>query len=74
MDGVSFLRSLRKEEKYKDIPVLALTAHDESEVVEQMIQLGITDYILKPIDPKVTFKRLKSAIDRINNSKKDLQD
>ena len=74
MDGVSFLRNLRKEEKFQDIPVLVLTAHDESEIVEQIIRLGITDYILKPIDPKVTFKRLKSAIDRINNSKKDLQD
>ncbi len=69
MDGVSFLQNIRKEDKYKDIPVLVITANDESEIVEQMIQLGITDYILKPIDPDVTFKRIKTAVDRISNKK-----
>jgi two-component system, chemotaxis family, chemotaxis protein CheY len=69
MDGVSFLRNIRNEEKYKDIPVLVITANDESEIVEEMIQLGITDYILKPIDPEVTFQRIKTAIDRMKNKK-----
>ncbi len=72
MDGLSFLRNLRKEEKYKDIQVLVITATDESDIVQQMIQLGISDYILKPIDPELTFNRIKAAIDRINNKNTDM--
>ncbi|MFZ0453935.1 MAG: response regulator [Ignavibacteriaceae bacterium] len=67
MDGLSFLRNLRKEEKYKDIQILVITANDESDVVQEMIQMGISDYILKPIDPELTIKRIKIAIDRIND-------
>ena len=67
MDGLSFLKNLRKEEKYKDIQILVITANDESDIVQQMIKLGISDYILKPIDPELTFQRIKAAIDRINN-------
>jgi len=73
MDGVNFLRNLRKEEKYNDIQVLVITANDESEIVEQMIQMGISDYILKPIDPVTTLKRIKTAVDRINNNNAGLQ-
>ena len=69
MDGVSFLRNIRNEEKYKDILVLVITANDESEIVEQMNQLGVTDYTLKPIDPEITFQRIKAAICRMNNKK-----
>ncbi|MEJ2613867.1 MAG: response regulator [Ignavibacteriaceae bacterium] len=67
MDGLSFLRNLRKEEKYKNIQILVITANDESEIVREMIKLGISDYILKPIDTELTFQRIKAAIDRINN-------
>ena len=67
MDGLSFLKNLRKEEKYKDIQILVITANDESDIVQEMIKLGISDYILKPIDPELTFQRIKAAIDRINN-------
>jgi CheY-like chemotaxis protein len=67
MDGLSFLRNLRKEEKNKNIQILVITANDESDIVQEMIKLGISDYILKPIDSELTFQRIKAAIDRINN-------
>ncbi len=65
MDGLNFLRNLRKDEKFKNIPVLVITTSDDSEIVEQMIELGITDYILKPIDPQLTAQRIKKAVDEI---------
>lgn len=73
MDGITFLKNLRKEEKYNDIQVLVITASDDSDIVEQMIQMGISDYVLKPIDPVLTFKRIQNAIDRINKKKNNLQ-
>lgn len=68
MDGLSFLRTLRKEEKYNDIQILVVTANDDSDVVREMIQMGISDYILKPIDTELTIKRIKIVIDRINGN------
>ena len=67
MDGIEFLQILRKDEKYKDILILVITANDDSDLVAKMIKLGISDYILKPIDPELTIKRIKIAIDRIKN-------
>jgi len=71
MDGLNFLRNLRKEEKYNDIQILVVTANDDSDVVREMIQMGISDYILKPIDTELTIKRIKTAIDRINSRNPD---
>ncbi len=36
-----------------------------------MIELGISDYILKPIDPELTFQRIKNAVDIIKSKDTD---
>lgn len=54
MDGVETLAQLRQiDEYYKSVPVIALTGHYSPTAREEYISLGFTDYLEKPIVPKV---------------------
>ncbi|MHB1688436.1 MAG: response regulator [Ignavibacteriaceae bacterium] len=66
MDGIEFLRTIRKEERYKNIPVLILSANNERDIIGKMIGLGITDYILKPIQVEYTYDRIQKALGTLN--------
>lgn len=52
MDGVEAMHRIKEMEhgRYRNIPVIALTANAISGVREQMISEGFTDYLAKPID------------------------
>jgi two-component system sensor histidine kinase/response regulator len=50
MDGFEFYRTLRKHEKWTEIPFIFLTARDQIEDLEQGYSLGAEDYLVKPLD------------------------
>ena len=62
MNGREFLRKLRESNKFEDISILVLSASSSKEMVSEMIQLGVKDYILKSMDPDTTYQRIKLAI------------
>src|SRR5690606_22285521 len=47
LDGLGFLKVLRSNIQYQDIPVILLTAVAERDYVLQAAQLGARDYLLK---------------------------
>lgn len=47
MDGLTFLRALRADHRYKNLPVILLTAISEKQHVLEAAKLGIQDYLLK---------------------------
>ena len=51
MDGVEAMQHIKEMDdgKYRDIPIVALTANAIAGVKQQMIEAGFTDYIAKPI-------------------------
>ena len=49
MDGYEAIRRLRKLDKRKDIPVIAVTAKAMKEDKELFLKAGATDYITKPL-------------------------
>ena len=51
MDGIAFLHELKKHASLLVIPVIMLTAVDDSTEVVQAIEAGATDYLTKPVDP-----------------------
>ncbi len=65
MSGIEFLHKLRDIEKFKKVPVLVISANNERNTIKEMIDLGIIDYILKPIEAEATFKRIQNVIDMI---------
>ncbi|MEK6757152.1 MAG: response regulator [Bacteroidota bacterium] len=49
MDGIEVLSRLRSNERLRDIPVVALTAHAVSGDRERFLEAGFNDYVAKPI-------------------------
>jgi two-component system chemotaxis response regulator CheY len=64
MSGLEFVRLLRAEHEpvRKDVPVLIVTGHSESENVKQAISLGIHGFVVKPISPQVVKSRMLAAL------------
>ena len=61
MDGVEVLRRMRAQDRMKELPVIALTAHASAAEKERFIAAGFSDYVTKPI---VDEKILLNAIAR----------
>ncbi|MBP6993945.1 response regulator [Candidatus Woesebacteria bacterium] len=58
-DGVSVLQELRRNTKWKSIPVIVVTNLDQKEDIKKCQDLGISDYIMKN---KMSLERLHDKI------------
>jgi len=61
LDGFSSCREIRK---YKDIPVIMLSARGEEYDKIHGFELGIDDYVVKPFSPKELMMRINVVITR----------
>src|SRR5207344_1526951 len=57
-DGITATRLLRADGRFKDLPILAMTAHALVEERERCLASGMNDHVTKPIDPDVLFAAL----------------
>lgn len=64
MDGFDLINYLKTLENTKDIPIILVSAiHDKSEFIKRGYDLGVVDYITKPIDDEIFVSKLKVYID-----------
>lgn len=69
MDGYETLRRIRLAPHSAQLPVVMVSAIDESESVVRCLELGADDYLPKPFNPVVLQARIESSL-----AKKRLQD
>jgi two-component system sensor histidine kinase/response regulator len=58
MDGLTATKEIRKEERFKDLPVIAMTANVMQGDRDRCIAAGMNDHIGKPIEPEDLWKTL----------------
>ncbi|MFZ6029728.1 MAG: response regulator, partial [Chloroflexota bacterium] len=59
MDGYEFIQALRQQPRFRNIPIIALTAKAMKGDREKCIDAGANDYLSKPIDPERLFSLLR---------------
>jgi len=72
MNGFEAIEIMKKTPRYKDIPVIFLTAKDDEDSASKGLELGAAEYITKPIFGTLLFKRIKNVL-LIEQQKKELQ-
>ena len=64
LEGTEVVRLIRSQYSASELPVIMVTAKNESEDLAGSLKLGANDYITKPIDFEVTWARVQSQLER----------
>jgi DNA-binding response OmpR family regulator len=70
-DGFSLAKEIRM--KYKDVPIIFLTAKSMKEDTIHGFKVGADDYITKPFSMEELLMRMKAILRRINKQEPDIQ-
>ena len=64
MDGPAFVRMVRSPETFPlpDIPIIMLTGHGERAKVIEAVEIGINEFLLKPVSTKSLRDRLAAVL------------
>lgn len=68
MDGIALIEALQQVPALAAIPVVMMTAAREQGPVHRAIELGVTDYLLKPLQADRVADRLRSVVDRVTRA------
>lgn len=64
MNGIEVCRALRAMPRYRDTPVIFVTAMDQREVLQWALEAGADDFIQKPLHAMVLRKRLGNLLQK----------
>jgi CheY-like chemotaxis protein len=62
IDGYTATREIRKDERFKELPIIAMTAHAMAGDEDKSLQAGMNGHVTKPIDPDQLFSALQKWI------------
>lgn len=62
LDGIAVLNKIREEYAAVELPVIMVSAKDDSEGIVEALQLGANDYITKPVDFPVALARIQTHL------------
>jgi putative nucleotidyltransferase with HDIG domain len=71
MDGIAMFRKMREAgSELSDIPVIFLSARDDTQVKVEALYLGAEDYLIKPVELKELAARIRNIIRRDSRLRK----
>ncbi|HEX4844143.1 MAG TPA: ATP-binding protein [Limnobacter sp.] len=62
MDGYAFTEWLRDQTRWMDLPVIGLTGHAFPETRARCLDVGMDDFITKPVEPPQLYRTLLDAL------------
>jgi len=62
MDGISFLKEVRKRETIRDIPVIMISGDSTAEKIMDAVKLGADDFIIKPYTVKIVEQKVRKIL------------
>ena len=62
VDGYTALREMRKEDEYKNIPVIILTAKEKKNVGDLFVLENIAHFVEKPFDAKDLLQKIRGVL------------
>lgn len=62
MNGIQFLETIRKSEQYKNLPVIIMSANKNTEIIKKTINLGVSEYILKPASIQTILEKVNKVM------------
>ena len=63
MDGFDVLKCLKSSARFRDIPVILLTAKADHPTEIEALKMGVVDFIKKPFNPAILVNRVRHHID-----------
>lgn len=76
MDGYEATIAIRNGsagESNINVPIIVLTADVLESTKERVFELGVNDYMTKPIDPKILYQKMTTQLSRVENIPADLR-
>lgn len=64
MNGLEFLKIIKKDNVYRNIPVMMVTTEGEKENIIKAVQAGVANYLLKPFTSEELTKKAMQCIGR----------
>jgi C4-dicarboxylate-specific signal transduction histidine kinase len=63
MDGLSMCQRIREHDK--KIPIIITTAYSDRDFLQKAIEVGVSDFVTKPMNMKVLLKSIKKCVEPI---------
>ncbi|MDD4844157.1 MAG: EAL domain-containing protein [Anaerotignum sp.] len=64
MDGFGVLEAMQKDEYFRTIPTVMITANNEEDIQIRALSYGATDIMTKPFNPQIILHRIKNIMAR----------
>lgn len=69
LDGVETLEAIRRSPELASLPVVMMTIERDEARVRRVVELGISDYLLKPLRPDNVSARFRALIAKIHDAR-----
>ncbi|WP_022669911.1 response regulator [Hippea alviniae] len=62
MDGLTFVKKIRSDSKYDDVPIIMVTTEAAKEDIITALKAGVNNYIVKPFTPQVLKEKIEQVL------------
>ncbi len=62
MDGLRFIKTLREQDAYKDLPIIVLSTEAESQDIATGLSVGANLYMVKPAQPDILLRNVRMLL------------